>query len=145
MTTNILDLSFTNLSSIIVSTVSNINSENHIISYLEQSQHLEFEGESSITILGLSFTMYPSMADTLSPEYESLQQKYLDAQEEIFKQILNAIENLFKDITEPRFKPEQITPTESCHKTWITPDNDRLTLDLADDSLIITLYLSGQY
>lgn len=145
MNISILDLDLKNLSSVVKQTITAINEEDYTLNYLESYQDIDLNGEAHLTTLGFSFMRVKSAAVLFSEDDDKFNEQYLNATEKIAHNCLTAINDLFDDIDNPGVKPVQIQNIRDEHITWTTDDNDRLTFDLADDSLSITLYLSGQY
>lgn len=106
-----------------------------LIHHTTQYIHQEYEGETHFIILGFSFRPAFSITSINENDYY---QAMNDARDTAISYI-----NDFLDTLERETK--LVTPTSADHCSWVSIDKDRLTLDAADDSLILTLYLSGQY
>lgn len=109
----------------------NIKHGKMLIHHTTQYIHQEYEGEAHIMILGFSF----KPASNHNNDYY---QAMNDARDTAISYINDFLETLEQPV-------KLVTPTSTDHVTWLSKDDDRLTLDAADDSLILTLYLSGQY
>lgn len=102
-----------------------------LIHHTTQYTSQEYPGEAYLMILGFSF----------KPAFNN-DDDYYQAINDARDTAISCINN-FLDTAEQSI--ELITPTSTDHAIWVSTDGDRLTLDAADDSLILTLYLSGQY
>lgn len=109
----------------------NIKHGKMLIHHTTQYIHQEYEGETHIIILGFSFKPASNHNDDY---YQAMD----DARDTAISYI-----NDFLDTLERETK--LVIPTSADHCSWVSIDGDRLTLDAADSSLILTLYLSGQY
>ena len=102
-----------------------------LIHHTTQYTHQEYEGETHIIILGFSFKPASNHNDD-----------YYQAMDDAQYTAISCINNFLKTLDQP---VKLFIPTSTDHVIWLSKDRDRLTLDAADDSLILTLYLSGQY
>jgi hypothetical protein len=131
------DLDLIEIKSKIEETLLSLNNEygKMLIQHTTQYIHQEYEGETHFIILGFSFK--PAFPITLINESD-----YYQAMDDARDTAISYI-NDFLDTLERETK--LVTPTSADHCSWVSIDRDRLTLDAADSSLILTLYLSGQY
>jgi hypothetical protein len=106
-----------------------------LIHHTTRYTHQEYEGETHIIILGFSFK-------PASNHNDDYYHDYYQAMDDAQYTAISCINNFLETIDQP---VKRVTPTSIDHVTWLSKDGDRLTLDAADDSLILTLYLSGQY
>lgn len=102
-----------------------------LIHHTTQYTHQEYEGETHFIILGFSFKPAFNHNDDY---YQAMD----DARDTAISYINNFLDTLERET-------KLVTPTSADHCSWVSIDGDRLTLDAADSSLILTLYLSGQY
>lgn len=102
-----------------------------LIQHTTQYIHQEYEGETHFIILGFSFKPAFNHNDDY---YQAMD----DARDTAISYINNFLDTLERET-------KLVTPTSADHCSWVSIDEDRLTLDAADSSLILTLYLSGQY
>lgn len=106
-----------------------------LIHHNTQYIHQEYEGEAHLMILGFSFKpAFPLTSINENDYYQAMD----DARDTAISYI-----NKFLDTIER--ETYLVTPSAADHCSWVSADNDRLTLDAADASLILTLYVSGQY
>ena len=134
------DLDLIEIKSKIEETLLSINNEygKMLIQHTTQYIHQEYEGETHFIILGFSFKpTFPITLINLVNEND-----YYQAMDDARDTAISYI-NDFLDTLERETK--LVTPISAGHCSWISIDGDRLTLDAADSSLILTLYLSGQY
>lgn len=136
---NLTDLDLNAINAKVNELITGINEDNWVITYNKQQVALDFNGEAHLEVLGYSFTPTKD-ASILDIDYDK--NPYYQAQEHIFNQVRQMLAD-FMSTTEVEYEIK--TDTENNHITWYTHDNDHLNLDFADDSIIITLYLSGQY
>ena len=138
---NIQDLDFNQLQEIIENELRNANNnwkQGLLIGHTTQRYHIELAGEANMDILAISYFRGPQVDDETEDEYYAVQDNNRD---DVHNFIAHYMALVTKD---SEYKPYQYKPAED-HETWTTKDDDRITLDLADDSLVITRYLSGQY
>lgn len=132
-TITLSDMDLLAIKSKIEETLLDINTKHAkmLIHHTTQYIHQEYEGETYLMILGFSF----KPAFNPDEDYYQAMNTARDTAISCINRFLNTVEQPIKLITLPN----------ADHATWISGDGDRLTLDTADDSLILTLYLSGQY
>lgn len=106
-----------------------------LIQHTTQYIHQEYPGEAHFIILGFSFKPAFNLTDDTEDDYYQTMEDARDTAISCINNFLDTMEQ----------SPNLVTPTNADHATWLSIDGDRLTLDAADDSLILTLYLSGQY
>lgn len=135
----ITDLDLNAIHSKVNEIISDINSGNWVITYNKQQVALDFNGEAHLEILGYSFTR---TMGTPTPD-DSDSDPYYQAQNHIFDQIRQMIAD-FMHTTEQVYTVH-VRDNECNHMVYLTENLDYINLDFADDSITITLYLSGQY
>lgn len=134
---NIQDLDFNQLQEVIEQELKNANNEwsqGLLIGHTTQRYHMELAGEANMDILAISYFRGPHIDEETEDEYYAVQ----DTNRDDIHNFISHYMALTND------GPHTYKPAED-HEAWTTKDNDRITLDLADDSLVITRYLSGQY
>lgn len=135
---NLTDLDLNAINAKVNELITGINENNWVITYNKQQIALDFNGEAHLQVLGYSFTR--TMGAQIPDDYDS--DPYFQAQNHLFNQIRQMISD-FMSTTEVEYEIK--TDCENNHITWYTHENDHINLDFADESIIITLYLSGQY
>ena len=134
----IQDIDFSQLLEIIEQELSKANNNwpnGLLIGHTTQRYHMELAGEANMDILAISYYRGPHINEETEDEYYAIQDNNRD---DIHNFIFQHLKFMATDDS------YQYKPTND-HESWTTKNNDRITLDLADDSLVITRYLSGQY
>ena len=135
----ITDLDLNAIHSKVNEIISDINSGNWVITYNKQQVALDFNGEAHLEILGYSFTR--TMGTPTPDDFDS--DPYYQAQNHIFDQIRQMIADFMR--TTEHVYTVHVRANECNNMVYLTENLDYINLDFADDSITITLYLSGQY